>query len=83
MKNYPKILEVTVKRPYIIEIVFESNQIKQYDFKNLLNDSNFTKLKNFSYFKNLKVSVGGYGIEWDDELDLSESELWLNGQIVS
>jgi hypothetical protein len=25
------------------------------------------------------VDKHGYGIVWNDELDLSESELWING----
>jgi hypothetical protein len=25
------------------------------------------------------VDKHGYGIAWNDELDLSESELWING----
>ncbi len=30
-------------------------------------------------FKCVKVDAGGYGVSWNDEIDLSESELWLNG----
>jgi hypothetical protein len=26
--------------------------------------------------------VGGYGISWSDSIDLSESELWLNGKAM-
>jgi hypothetical protein len=26
--------------------------------------------------------VGGYGISWNDEIDLSEYELWTNGAEV-
>lgn len=30
------------------------------------------------FFENVEVDVGGYGIVWDDELDLSCDELWDN-----
>lgn len=30
-------------------------------------------------FRNVRVDSRGYGIVWNDDLDLSESELWLNG----
>jgi hypothetical protein len=80
MNNYPKIKQASALQPYIIDVLFDNNQRKLYDFAKLLIDNNFTKLKDYNYFKNLKVSSGGYGIEWDDEIDLSEAELWLNGK---
>ena len=30
-------------------------------------------------FSSVIVDVGGYGIVWDDELDISCEELWENG----
>ncbi|WP_423805896.1 DUF2442 domain-containing protein [Phascolarctobacterium succinatutens] len=30
-------------------------------------------------FNLVKVDVGGYGISWNDDLDLSCDELWENG----
>jgi hypothetical protein len=39
----------------------------------------FKKLSNIHYFKNFAVYPGGYGLVWDDETDIAESELWLNG----
>ncbi len=80
MENYPKILNAKVIKPYLIEILFENKQSKYYDFTNLLSDDNFSRLSDYNLFKSLRVSSGGYGIEWDDETDLSEAELWLNSQ---
>jgi hypothetical protein len=37
-------------------------------------------LENESFFRQVKVDAGGYGISWSDTIDLSESELWLNGK---
>lgn len=39
----------------------------------------FQNLKNNNIFKNIKVDVGGYGISWNDYLDLECTELWGNG----
>jgi hypothetical protein len=36
-------------------------------------------LKHEAFFKAVTVDPGGYGISWDDEMDLSEYELWNNG----
>lgn len=33
-------------------------------------------------FSCVAVDVGGYGIVWNDELDLSCDELWENGTVV-
>jgi hypothetical protein len=27
----------------------------------------------------VRVDAGGYGVSWNDDLDLSEDELWVNG----
>ena len=45
----------------------------------LIEDEIFKPLLNDSLFKSVKADKHGYGISWTDELDLSESELWLNG----
>ena len=80
MTNYPKILNAKVLKPFLIEVLFDNNQNKVYDFTDLIEFEKFSKLSDYSLFKNLKVASGGYGIKWDDELDLSEAELWLNGK---
>jgi hypothetical protein len=79
MEKYPKILEAKAINPFFIELLFNNNVKKYYDFNELLNHDMFIPLRNYAFFKNFQVSSGGYGIEWNDEIDLSESELWLNG----
>ena len=34
-----------------------------------------------SEFLNVKVDIGGHGILWSDNLDLSSEELWVNGVV--
>lgn len=36
--------------------------------------------KNEAFFKSVKVDSGGYGVSWNDDIDLSEYELWVNGK---
>jgi len=31
----------------------------------------------------VKVDAGGYGISWNDDIDLSEYELWTNGKPIA
>lgn len=43
----------------------------------------FTQLKeNEALFYNVTVDRGGYGIVWNDDLDLACNELWENGETV-
>lgn len=39
----------------------------------------FFPLKNFALFKNFKIDPSGSGIIWNDEIDISEYEIWING----
>ena len=39
----------------------------------------FCALRDDVFFKTVTVDAGGYGVSWNDEVDLSEYELWHNG----
>lgn len=43
----------------------------------------FAPLKNTALFKAVQVEKGGYAVYWNSEIDISEYELWRNGQVVS
>jgi hypothetical protein len=40
----------------------------------------FKALENEAFFRSVKVDSGGYGVSWDDAVDLSEYELWVNSK---
>ena len=82
MKNYPKISDVKAMANKRLLVTFNNNVKKIYDCSPLLEDDSFGQLSNESIFKAVKADKHGYGISWSDELDLSESELWLNGVIA-
>ncbi|OHD13068.1 MAG: hypothetical protein A2086_04030 [Spirochaetes bacterium GWD1_27_9] len=76
----PKIKSLKTQPNLIVEILFTDNTIKRFDCKKIINRNElYKKLENPSFFKNVKVDNGGYGISWDDDIDLSENELWENG----
>ena len=79
MKNYPKIRDVEAMAHKRLLVTFSNNIQKIYDCSPLIDDEIFRPLLNESLFKSVKADKHGYGIIWTDELDLSESELWLNG----
>ena len=77
---YPKVINVVPLDNYNLEVRFSDHKIKIYDLKPWLSHKDFYQLKNIIFFKSVKVESGGHGISWNDEIDLSESELWLNGK---
>ena len=49
----------------------------------LLQKSPFDQLKDKNLFFSVQVDVGGYGISWNDFIDLSEYELYVNSKEVA
>lgn len=62
-------------------VLFQNGEEKLYDVKQLF--SVFPQFEVFmtnkALFDNIQVDTGGYGISWNDELDLDAEELWENG----
>jgi len=75
----PKIVSVQPQENRRLLVTFANGTRKIYDCAQLLEREVFQLLKNEAFFKSVKVDSGGYGISWNDELDLSEYELWTNG----
>ena len=79
-----RIQSVNALDNYIIEAQFFGGEIKQYDVKQLF--SVFPQFKMFEkvrgLFECIKVDAGGYGISWNDELDLDAESIWENGIII-
>ncbi len=74
----PKIESVKPLEGKRLLVKFMNGVEKIYDCNQLLHLEMFQPLKNEAFFKSVKVDAGGYGISWDDEVDLSEYELWVN-----
>lgn len=67
---------------YILLVTFQDNTVKYYDIKPLCEKwDDFKSLKNVEgLFDQVKVDLGGYGVSWNDNIDLSCNELWINGK---
>ena len=79
----PKILSAEAIDNHTLVIEFDNKQKKRYDVTPLLKKPMFSSLKNAAFFKSVKVEQGGYAVVWDSNIDLSEYELWSNGQTMS
>ena len=78
-----KIVEVKAKDNFILIAKFDNGIKKEYDIKIMMNKFEvFKELNNENLFKSVKVDVGGYGISWNENIDLSSEEIWENGKIV-
>ena len=80
---FQKVKDVKTLNDYILQITFQDGTEKFYDVSKLfLKWEIFNNLKTIKgLFYQLKVDTGGYGISWNDEIDLSCNELWENGYI--
>lgn len=77
---FHKIKNVSAMPNYKLSVQFCEGVTKIYDVKPLFKQLPvFAALQNEEEFFCVVVDVGGYGIIWNDELDLSCDELWKNG----
>ncbi len=76
--NTPRILSVQPQEHKKLLVKFINGVEKIYDCTHLLSMEIFQLLNNDAFFKSVRVDAGGYGISWNDEIDLSEYELWKN-----
>jgi hypothetical protein len=81
--NAPKILSVQPLEDKKLLVKFANDAEKIYDCAQLFHLESFQLLKNDAFFKVVKVDAGGYGISWNDNVDLSEDELWENSVEVA
>ena len=80
--TYPKIRQVKPQPGKVLLVEFVNGVNKVYDCKPLLNNEVFRPLENEALFRCAHADSHGYGVIWTDEIDLAESEIWINGQIA-
>ena len=81
---FHKMRAVHTLSDYRLYIQFSEGLTKIYDVKLLFTKwAAFKRLENEpELFNDVAVDTGGYGIVWNDELDLSCDELYENGKTV-
>ena len=76
---FHKIKNVKAMDNLILKIIFENEEVRYYDVKNLICEhKDFEILKDINLFTLVKVDTGGYGISWNDELDISCNTLYYS-----
>ena len=80
---FHKIKNISPLPEYKLSVQFAEGVTKIYDVKPLFQRiPAFGTLRDGREFGNVRVDVGGYGVVWNDALDLSCDELWENGTLV-
>jgi hypothetical protein len=82
MDAIPRIKSATAIGPTQLLVVFDDTSERVYDCEPLLDRPQFALLRTPAFFRAVRVDPGGYGISWNDAMDLSEYELWTNGTPV-
>lgn len=77
--DVPRVKSVAPLKDRRLLVTFTNGVQKVYDCQRVLGVDRFQLLRREAFFKAVQVDPGGYGISWDDEVDLSEYELWNNG----
>ncbi len=82
---FHKVKNVNALPDYRLSVQFCEGVTKLYDLKPLFDRfPAFCLLQEHrNVFFNVSVDLGGYGIVWNEELDLSCDELWENGVTVA
>lgn len=81
---FHKIKSVTPLCDFRLSVQFSEGVTKIYDIKPLFDKITvFRELKNDpKTFYDVILDTGGYGIIWNDDIDLSCNELWSNGEAI-
>lgn len=81
---FNKVKDIIALPDLKLSVLFANGATKIYDVAPLMERFDaFKRLEDPHLFESVEVDTGGYGIIWDDDLDLSCDELWENGSIVS
>lgn len=79
-----RIQSVVPKEKYVLQAVFYNGEVIQYDVAQLF--SIFPQFIIFQTDKNIfeqvKVDAGGYGVSWNDELDLDAETIYEDGILI-
>lgn len=76
-----KVQSVEALSNFMLLVTFRNQEKRSYDVKPLFEkwDVFLPLAKQEGLFERVHVDTGGYGISWNDDIDLSCDELYFNG----
>jgi hypothetical protein len=78
----PRVISAKAVDDHTLLIEFDNSAKKTYNITPLLENEMFFPLANAAFFKNVQIDKGGYAVFWDENIDLSEYELWTHGRTI-
>lgn len=73
----PKIKDIKVfPDQYTIVVLFDNKIIREINFTKKIEEDFYCDLKNKVLFSMVTIDAGGYGLSWNDDIDISEYELY-------
>ncbi|BAP57326.1 hypothetical protein THII_3029 [Thioploca ingrica] len=78
---YPKIKSAQVIDDHTLIVEFANEEKRKYDMTKLFDKEVFFPLKNPGFFKNFQIDSSGCAIIWNEDIDVSEYEIWSHGTI--
>lgn len=78
--QHPRIRSVSVTDGYCLHVEFINGIRKDYNLKRWIAHPAFALLfRHPAFIKSVCIDSGGYGISWNDNIDLDAEEIWYNG----
>ncbi len=74
----PRVLKANPGRDYTLMLTFTNQEVKEYDFTPLLDFGIFKELRDFNYFKQVKVRHGT--VCWPHGQDICPDTLYLDAR---
>lgn len=75
-----KIKSVITKNDLIISATFFDGTVKEYSVDRLFHIyPQLKELENRELFNSVQIDAGGYGVSWNDDLDLDAETIWEDG----
>ena len=78
----PEPIEVKAIEKYKLYIKFENGEEKILDMGQDINEMFYAKLKDYEYFKDVKISKTGITIEWKNGEDIAPENLYYNSETI-
>ena len=70
----PRVIKVKALENYQLELVFNNNEIRVFDASLYINKGIFTELKNYEFFKKVRVFMGS--VSWPSGQDFCPDTLY-------
>ena len=82
---FNSIVDIIFHKNLIVDVEFQNGEKKRYDLKTLFTKHPIFKEleKDENLFYNGKIAPGGYGIIFNNDIDIAAEELFYNGTLIS